>query len=177
MVKIVLIKRRRRAQTTSTVPVWKKDRPLCVQWELFQGSEWHVHLVNKVVLIYCTCTVEGENVETSRFHVHLLDMYRERLPENAKADQGPFYLRPLPTTPQEVSPWFIWAVCCQCPWEDDGAYWSSLLWVWENNTATPPCSICRSRILNSILNSPLTTTVKLSAISSNLIFNWNWYKL
>ncbi len=70
------------------------------------GTFKQMHLTNKVVPFYCTCTVGGENVETSRCHVHLLDMYRERLPENVKADQGPFYLRPLPTTPQQVSPWF-----------------------------------------------------------------------
>ncbi len=69
------------------------------------GMFKQMHLANKVVPFYCTCTVEGENVEMSRCHVHLLDMYRERMQKQIRD------LRPLPTTPHEVSFKMVFVTC------------------------------------------------------------------
>ncbi len=85
-----VLKRRRRAQTRRLqLSQFEKKTDHFMYNENCSpriGVAHSMHLANKVVPIYCTCTVEGENVETSRCHVHLFDMYRERLPEDAKAD-------------------------------------------------------------------------------------------
>ena len=58
-----------------------------------------MHIPNKIVPIYSTPEA-GE-----RCHVHILDMYLSKLPEDA-ISKDVFYLRPLSGVPTSPSPWF-----------------------------------------------------------------------
>ncbi len=66
------------------------------------GTFRQKHVENKVVPVYCTCTESSDH----RCHVHLLDLYIQKLPK-AAVEQDIFYMRPLHETPRDPShPWF-----------------------------------------------------------------------
>ena len=66
------------------------------------GTFQQKHVDPKIVPIYCTCTVNS----TERCHVHLLDLYLQKLPKGA-IEADVFYMRPLNAVPKDTSrPWF-----------------------------------------------------------------------
>ena len=66
------------------------------------GTFRQLHVVSKVVPIYCTCQSDAD-----RCYVHLLDMYIAKLPEKIRAGKGLFYVRPLQCKPVHAdAPWF-----------------------------------------------------------------------
>ena len=70
------------------------------------GTFRQLHVSSKVVPIYCTCDHEISTLD-ERCHVHFLDLYIRKLPEEIRSEQGLFYVRPLQLKPlHELLPWF-----------------------------------------------------------------------